>query len=259
MMEETSMVPAAETQTGVSEFDYSATDREVASTLRKCEAQIRQSVAQAATEIGFAFWTAQQALAGHYERLFEPWYTALGYKKRSVYRLIRRYQFVASLKTQEFPEIRRCRATVARHKTDEDVPDDFAARVESLPLTLSYEISSPGAPPELVAKVLNGEIRTAAEYRKHLKASKKPNGWLELAGSSLPKIGSVQAAAKLANAYKQQCEAIPDTLRYALTGLPLEEIKPVLWDAIYAARDAANVLEQTLVRMENDIKGGINF
>ena len=254
MMEETSMVPAVEVQVGMSEFDYSATDREVASTLRKCEAQIRQSVAQAATEIGFAFWTAQQALAGHYERLFEPWYTALGYKKRSVYRLIQRYQFVASLKEQEFPEIRRCRANVGT-----TLPEELAERVDSLPLCLSYEISSPSAPPELVAKVLDGEIGTLAQYRKHLKASKKPNGWLELAGSNLPKIGSAQAAAKLANAYKQQCEAIPDTLRYALTGLPLEEIKPVLWDAIYAARDAANVLEQTLVRMENDIKGGINF
>lgn len=252
MMEETSMVPAAETQAGVSEFDYSLVPLEIADTLMRCEVQIRQVVTHTATELGRLFKTAQETLVDHGGGLFETWINAMGYKKRTAYRLIERYNLVNLHNGYQHFNI-GC-ATVAQ-----PTQQDFAARVESLPLTLSYEISSPSAPPELVAKVLNGEICTLAEYRKHLKASKKPNGWLELAGSNLPKIGSVQAAAKLANAYKQQCEAIPDTLRYALTGLPLEEIKPVLWDAIYAARDAANVLEQTLVRMENDIKGGINF
>lgn len=67
----------------------------------------------------------------------------MGFKRQTVYNLIQRYEFSSS-------------PTIGGRE------DAF----EELPLTLSYEVSKPNAPQELVEKVLDGDITSNAEYQK---------------------------------------------------------------------------------------------
>ena len=129
-----------EMQTG---FDYSELDVDTAKNLRDCETVIRQETAGYFTLLGAKFKEARELLANHANGTFEKWYTAMGFKRQTVYNLIQRYDFLGS-------------PTIGGRE------DTF----EALPLTLSYEVSKPDAPAELVEKVLDGDITTNAEYIK---------------------------------------------------------------------------------------------
>lgn len=122
-------------------FDYSELDSDTADSLQKCENIIRQKTAGYFTLLGEKFKEAQRLLADHAGGTFEKWYTALGFKRQTVYNLIQRYDFLSS------PVIE------GRENT-----------FEELPATLSYEISKPNAPQSLVEKVLDGDITTNAQY-----------------------------------------------------------------------------------------------
>lgn len=124
-------------------FDYSELDGDTAKNLRDCETVIRQETAGYFTLLGAKFKEAQDLLANHANGTFEKWYTAMGFKRQTVYNLIQRYDFLGS-------------PTIGGRE------DTF----EALPLTLSYEVSKPDAPAELVEKVLDGDITTNAEYIK---------------------------------------------------------------------------------------------
>lgn len=124
-------------------FDYSELDGDTAQNLRECENVIRQKTAGYFTLLGEKFKEAQELLANHSSGTFEKWYTALGFKRQTVYNLIQRYDFLSS-------------------PTLEGREDTF----EALPLTLSYEVSKPDAPKELVERVIDGDITTNAEYIK---------------------------------------------------------------------------------------------
>ncbi len=124
-------------------FDYSDLDSDTAKNLRECETVIRQETAGYFTLLGAKFKEAQSLLANHASGTFEKWYTAMGFKRQTVYNLIQRYDFLGS-------------PTIGGRE------DTF----EALPLTLSYEVSKPDAPSELVEKVLGGDITTNAEYLK---------------------------------------------------------------------------------------------
>lgn len=124
-------------------FDYSELDGDTAKNLRECERIIRQETAGYFTLLGAKFKEAQSLLADHASGTFEKWYTAMGFKRQTVYNLIQRYDFFGS-------------PTIGGRE------DTF----EALPLTLSYEVSKPDAPSELVEKVLDGDITTNAEYLK---------------------------------------------------------------------------------------------
>lgn len=124
-------------------FDYSELDGDTAKNLRECETVIRQETAGYFTLMGAKFKEAQSLLADHASGTFEKWYTAMGFKRQTVYNLIQRYDFLGS-------------PTIGGRE------DTF----EALPLTLSYEVSKPDAPAELVEKVLDGDITTNAEYLK---------------------------------------------------------------------------------------------
>lgn len=126
-----------------SDFDYSTLDTDTANSLRQCETVIRTETAGYFTLLGAKFKEAQELLANHSTGTFEQWYTAMGFKRQTVYNLIQRFEFSSS------PKI-------------EGREDAF----EALPLTLSYEISKPTAPAELVDKVLDGDITSNAEYQK---------------------------------------------------------------------------------------------
>ena len=124
-------------------FDYSALDTDTAHSLKECETVIRTETAGYFTLLGAKFKEAQELLANHSSGIFEQWYTSMGFKRQTVYNLIQRYEFSSS-------------PTIGGREE----------AFEALPLTLSYEISKPAAPAELVEKVLDGDITTNAEYRK---------------------------------------------------------------------------------------------
>ncbi|MCM1525162.1 MAG: hypothetical protein NC120_11980 [Ruminococcus sp.] len=133
-------------------FDYSALDTETAQELRNCETVIRQKTAGYFTLLGGKFKEAQTLLSNHANGTFEKWYTALGFKRQTVYNLIERYDFLSSP------------ALAGRE-------DDF----EALPITLSYDVSREDAPEELTEKVLSGDITTHAEYIKLKKELEEAN------------------------------------------------------------------------------------
>ena len=153
-------------------FDYSELDGDTAGSLRECENIIRQKTAGYFTLLGEKFKEAQRLLADHAGGTFEKWYTALGFKRQTVYNLIQRYDFLSS-----------------------PVIEGRENAFEELPATLSYEISKPNAPPVLVEKVLDGDITTNAEYLR-LKAE------LEEANKR------AENAEILSLTYKQNCDQI---------------------------------------------------
>lgn len=125
-------------------FDYSELPKNEADDLRKIEQVIKTETASYFTILGANFKAAQDLLANHSGGTFERWYTAVGFKRQTVYRLIQRYEFMCSPKLGE-------------HRTDV---------FEELPLSLSCEISKPSAPPELVEQVLSGDITSHKDYLK---------------------------------------------------------------------------------------------
>lgn len=141
-------------------FDYSELDTDTAASLRNCETVIRTETAGYFTLLGAKFKEAQDLLANHSSGTFEQWYTAMGFKRQTVYNLIKRFEFSSSPTIGERAEV-----------------------FEALPLTLSYEISKPDAPAELVDKVLDGDITSNAEYQKLKKqleeAEEKREFWIK--------------------------------------------------------------------------------
>ncbi len=125
-------------------FDYSELPKNEADELRKIEQVIKTETASYFTILGANFKAAQDLLANHSGGTFERWYTSVGFKRQTVYRLIQRYEFMCSPKLGE-------------RRTDV---------FEELPLSLSCEISRKDAPTELVEKVLSGDITSHKEYQK---------------------------------------------------------------------------------------------
>ncbi|WP_154665884.1 hypothetical protein [Paenibacillus pinihumi] len=92
---------------------------------------------------------AQDALSKRGYGCFEEWYTAMGFRRQNVYRLIDRYEKLI-LPNWEEREL-----------------------IESLPVSLTYEIANPSSEdtePKRLAKssVLSGDITTLREYRELL-------------------------------------------------------------------------------------------
>lgn len=138
-------LPAAQSASDTSVFDYSELDSDTTKALKGCEAVIKQETSGYFTMLGSKFKEAQELLANHGKGTFERWYSSIGFKRQTVYNLIQRYEFSSS-------------PTIGGH---EEI-------FEALPVTLSYEISKPTAPPKLVDKVLSGDITSNSEYKKEL-------------------------------------------------------------------------------------------
>lgn len=141
---------ATEVSSALISFDYSELAPDESDKLRKIELTIKTETASYFTILGANFKAAQELLSNHSGGTFERWYTSMGFKRQTVYNLIQRHDFL-------------CSPTVGEQKADV---------FEGLPLKLSYEISKPSAPPELVEQVLSGDITTNAEYQRLL-AEKK--------------------------------------------------------------------------------------
>ena len=136
----------------LTQFKYEQLDGDTAQFLRTKEANMREIVGKAYTELGRELTEAQQELAGsRYDGVFVKWYRYLGYADRTVYNLIDRFTELQKL------------------QNGEDIK-----RFEELPVTLSYQISgnsSESTPAKTQAKseVLSGGIATLKEYRERIK------------------------------------------------------------------------------------------
>ena len=142
-------------------FNYAVLTAELGDYLRHKEEQLRNEYMNFTANCGRIFAEAQEKLSGsnQYNGLFEKWFTAMGFAKKTVYRMISVYNF------------RSC-------QIDTSEGQEF---FDALPKTLQADISAPSAPPELVEQVMNGDITTHKEYielKKQLdEAEKKVALW----------------------------------------------------------------------------------
>ncbi len=137
-------------------FNYAALTAELGDYLRHKEEQLRNEYMNFTANCGRIFAEAQEKLSGsnQYNGLFEKWFTAMGFAKKTVYRMISVYNF------------RSC-------QIDTSEGQEF---FDALPKTLQADISAPSAPPELVEQVMNGDITTHKEYielKKQLEETKE--------------------------------------------------------------------------------------
>jgi predicted nucleic acid-binding Zn-ribbon protein len=125
-------------------FNYAVLTAELGDYLKHMEEKLRNEYMNFTANCGRIFVEAQEKLAGdnQYNGMFEKWITAMGFKKSTVYEMIRIHQFRSS-------EIRTT---------------EQAQLFDSLSKSLQYEVAKPSAPPKLVEQVMNGDITTHKEY-----------------------------------------------------------------------------------------------
>jgi len=100
------------------------------------------------TEVGLYFKQAQNLMANHRNGNFQAFIESCGYTKQTVHNLIGRYNLIV----QNL---------------------DNKQLIEQLPLSVTYEIASPSADPELKEKVLSGEITSRKEMEAWKEEKKK--------------------------------------------------------------------------------------
>ncbi len=125
-------------------FNYAVLTAELGDYLKHMEEKLRNEYMNFTANCGRIFAEAQEKLAGNnqYNGMFEKWITAMGFKKSTVYEMIKIHQFRSS-------EIRT---------------NEQAQLFDSLSKSLQYEVAKPSAPPKLVEQVMNGDITTHKEY-----------------------------------------------------------------------------------------------
>ncbi len=128
---------------------YGSLAKDDANFLAEKQNQIANTTTKFYTEVGKILAEAQERYSNHDKNkgIFEKWLIALGINKTHAHRLIDRYNYLVT----------NC--------YDINL-------LESLPVSLSYEVSKPSADPLLVKKVFEGDIKTHKEY-KELEATLK--------------------------------------------------------------------------------------
>ena len=128
-------------------YDFSFdVDKETLEFLKEQTVKVHNKGNTFYTELGKIFKETQEKLANNKTGVFKKWFESLGFTKDTPYRMISRYNHIVAL-------------------CDDIKVKDF----ESLPLTLSYEISKESCPEFIREKVLNGQIKTKAEIKKAIK------------------------------------------------------------------------------------------
>ena len=128
-------------------YDFSFdVDKETLEFLKEQTVKVHNKGNTFYTELGKIFKETQEKLANNKTGVFKKWFESLGFTKDTTYRMISRYNHIVAL-------------------CDDIKVKDF----ESLPLTLSYEISKESCPEFIREKVLNGQIKTKSEIKKAIK------------------------------------------------------------------------------------------
>ncbi len=207
-------------------FDYSLVTAAEADKLRECEAAIKQETAGYFTKLGEKFKEARDLLSHRNDGTFEKWYTSLGFKRQTVYNLIQRYEFLIS-------------------PTVGEISQDL---LEDLPLTLTYEISRPNAPKELVNRVLDGDITTNAEYQKLKKAYDTTAKKLDEANRE-----NIRVAKQRGELY-DKCAALEKQVQ-ELENRPVEVAveRPDNWISPQAYEERVDELQDQINALENEL------
>ena len=126
-------------------FDYDV-DEEVINYLKDVTFELHKETHNYYTKIGKLLSEAQEKLANNKSGIFRKWFENIGLKKDFVYDNIGRYKYIVGLSDNIKVE-----------------------KVESLPVTLTYEISKESCPDAIREKVISGEIKTKAELKRAIK------------------------------------------------------------------------------------------
>lgn len=117
--------------------------------LNESTRQIMNVVSNSATQIGKILYGAQQKLASFNNNgAFAKWIEYIGFGRTSAYNYINRYIAVQNLDS-----------------------DKEIQAFESLPKSLTHDISKPSADPELTKKVLDGKIKLTKSIRRWKQSS----------------------------------------------------------------------------------------
>ena len=132
------------------ELFYNSLEQTDANFLKAKEFEIVRIGNSYLTDLGKIFKEAQDKLSNSKDGVFVNWIKHLEISHQTVYNLINRYDFV--FKNFENQNL-----------------------IESLPKSLSYEISKPSASKEAVNSVMNGETKTLKEYKQFIDNLKSEN------------------------------------------------------------------------------------
>lgn len=139
-------------------FNYAVLSAEMGDYLKRKEEQLKNEYMNFTANCGRIFAEAQEKLAkngfGDDNGLFRKWIASMGFSKTTVYRMIDIYKF----------------------RLSQIGTDEGKTFFDALPKTLQADISAPSAPPELVDKVMSGDITTHKKYialKKQLESQKQ--------------------------------------------------------------------------------------
>lgn len=204
-------------------FNYSLVDDDTAQYLQDRQQTMKKIVSDNATKIGEQLYLGQQKLANfHNGGLFGQWVDSIGFARSNAYEYINRYRAVRNL----------------------DSPGEIEM-FESLPKSLSYDISKPSAPKEAVEKVMNGDITTHKEYKeleRKLKQSEEANKTLdELLSEEADTISALERQVK----NKPKPEVVEKTVT--------KEVKPDDYDELKRQASVADDLKKQREQSQSQI------
>lgn len=138
-------------------FDFNFDlEKESLDFLKNQTLKLQGTMSKAYTEIGKILFETQQELSNNKTGIFEAWYREIGFSKQQVYRWINRYEFILS-----------------QNVTIKNM-------VESLPITLSYELTNSSCDEILKEKILDGKIKNLKEFYEEKRKIEEEKSVLEV-------------------------------------------------------------------------------
>ena len=131
-------------------FNYDDVDDETIDYLKDVTYKIHSTTHKFYTNLGKMLLETQEKLANNKTGVFRKWFESIGLNKTFVYDNIARYNYIV-------------------RQTD----NIKIEKVESLPVTLTYEIAKDSCPELIREKVIGGEIKTKLELKKAIKEVQK--------------------------------------------------------------------------------------
>lgn len=119
-------------------FEFEIEENEI-NFLKNQTIKLHDTMSKAYTEIGKILNETREKLSNNKTGVFEKWFVQLGFSKRTVYNLINRSNYIV----QNLHNI------------------NF---IESLPISLSYELTNPTCSEELKNQILNKEIKNLKDF-----------------------------------------------------------------------------------------------
>lgn len=119
-------------------FEFEIEENEI-NFLKNQTIKLHGTMSKAYTEIGNILNETREKLSNNKTGVFEKWFVQLGFSKRTVYNLINRSNYIV----QNLHNI---------------------IFIESLPISLSYELTNPMCSEELKNQILNNEIKNLKDF-----------------------------------------------------------------------------------------------